>query len=82
MGEVATTCVTCGVMGVGGNKGAVAISFSLMRRRVMVVASHFAAHQVGGRLLPCPTPACVRQSLAAPPQRALPQRGAACGGWR
>jgi hypothetical protein len=39
--------VACGVMGVGGNKGAVAISFSLMRRRVMVVTSHFAAHQVG-----------------------------------
>lgn len=46
MGEVSTTCVTCGVMGVGGNKGAVALSFTLMRRRVMVVASHFAAHQV------------------------------------
>ncbi|GBF99290.1 inositol polyphosphate phosphatase [Raphidocelis subcapitata] len=45
VGEVSTSCVTCGVMGVGGNKGAVALSFSLMRRRVMVVASHFAAHQ-------------------------------------
>jgi len=50
VGELATTSVTCGVMGVGGNKGAVALSFSLMRRRIMVVGSHFAAHQVGGRV--------------------------------
>jgi hypothetical protein len=33
-------------MGYGGNKGAVAISFSLFRRRVVVLSSHFAAHQV------------------------------------
>ncbi len=35
----------CGVMGVGGNKGGVAVSFSLFRRRIIVVSSHFAAHQ-------------------------------------
>lgn len=46
VGEVAASAVACGVMGVGGNKGAVALSFSLMRRRIVVVASHFAAHQV------------------------------------
>ncbi|KAI8465810.1 MAG: Endonuclease/exonuclease/phosphatase [Monoraphidium minutum] len=45
VGEVAAAAVACGVMGVGGNKGAAALSFSLMRRRVVVVASHFAAHQ-------------------------------------
>eukprot|EP00879_Flechtneria_rotunda_P025468 GHRR01027067.1.p1 GENE.GHRR01027067.1~~GHRR01027067.1.p1 ORF type:complete len:899 (+),score=342.06 GHRR01027067.1:659-3355(+) len=45
IGEVATASVACGVMGYGGNKGAVAISFSLFRRRVVVVSSHFAAHQ-------------------------------------
>jgi hypothetical protein len=39
--------VACGVMGYGGNKGAAAISFSLFRRRVVLVSSHFAAHQVG-----------------------------------
>jgi hypothetical protein len=32
-------------MGVGGNKGGVAVSFSLFRRRIIVVSSHFAAHQ-------------------------------------
>jgi hypothetical protein len=46
VGELASTSVACGVMGVGGNKGAVALSFSLMRRRIVVVSSHFAAHQV------------------------------------
>lgn len=39
--------MACGVMGYGGNKGAAAISFSLFRRRVVLVSSHFAAHQVG-----------------------------------
>jgi hypothetical protein len=33
-------------MGLGGNKGAAAVSFSLFRRRVVLVSSHFAAHQV------------------------------------
>jgi hypothetical protein len=47
IGEVATASVACGVMGYGGNKGAVAVSFSLFRRRVVIVSSHFAAHQVG-----------------------------------
>lgn len=46
IGEVATASVACGVMGYGGNKGGVAISFSLFRRRLVVVSSHFAAHQV------------------------------------
>jgi hypothetical protein len=42
---VTTASVGCGVMGVGGNKGGVAVSFSLFRRRIIVVCSHFAAHQ-------------------------------------
>ncbi|KXZ53097.1 hypothetical protein GPECTOR_8g88 [Gonium pectorale] len=45
VGEVATANVACGVMGVGGNKGAVAVSMSVFRRRIMFVGSHFAAHQ-------------------------------------
>ena len=50
-------------MGVGGNKGAVALSFSLMRRRVVVVASHFAAHQVRGE--ECAAAPCARPRAAA-----------------
>jgi hypothetical protein len=46
LGEVATASVATGVLGVGGNKGAVAIGFTLHRRRVAFLASHFAAHQV------------------------------------
>jgi len=38
--------VACGVLGVGGNKGAVAVGFTLHRRKFAVVCSHFAAHQV------------------------------------
>lgn len=49
IGEVATSSVACGVLGVGGNKGAVAVEFSVHRRRVAVLCSHFAAHQVGRR---------------------------------
>ncbi|KAL4853623.1 Type II inositol polyphosphate 5-phosphatase 15 [Chlorella vulgaris] len=45
IGEVTTSSVACGVLGVGGNKGAVAVEFSVHRRRVAVVCSHFAAHQ-------------------------------------
>jgi phosphatidylinositol-bisphosphatase len=45
VGDVATDAVPCGVLGVGGNKGATAVSLSLFRRRVVVVSSHFAAHQ-------------------------------------
>ncbi|KAG2498827.1 hypothetical protein HYH03_003020 [Edaphochlamys debaryana] len=45
VGEVATAHVACGVMGVGGNKGAVAVSLTVYRRRLMFVCSHFAAHQ-------------------------------------
>jgi phosphatidylinositol-bisphosphatase len=47
IGEVTTASVACGVLGVGGNKGAVAVEFSVHRRKVAVVCSHFAAHQVG-----------------------------------
>lgn len=46
LGEVATASVACGVLGVGGNKGAVAVEFTLHRRKMAVVCSHFAAHQV------------------------------------
>lgn len=46
VGEVATASVACGVMGVGGNKGAVAVSMTVFRRRIVMVSSHFAAHQV------------------------------------
>ncbi|CAL5226967.1 g9852 [Coccomyxa viridis] len=44
-GEVSTASIACGVLGMGGNKGAVAVSFSLYRRRIAFVCSHFAAHQ-------------------------------------
>ena len=46
IGEVSTASVATGVLGVGGNKGAVAVSFTLCRRRIACVCSHFAAHQV------------------------------------
>ena len=46
IGEVTTASVACGVLGVGGNKGAVAVEFSVHRRKIAVVCSHFAAHQV------------------------------------
>ncbi|KAK9861838.1 hypothetical protein WJX84_010900, partial [Apatococcus fuscideae] len=45
IGEVSTASVACGVLGVGGNKGAVAVAFTLFRRRVTCICSHFAAHQ-------------------------------------
>lgn len=51
VGEVATASVATGVLGVGGNKGAVALGFTLHRRRVAILASHFAAHQVSCRRL-------------------------------
>lgn len=43
VGEVRTASKARGVMGMG-NKGAVAVSFELYRRRVAIVCSHFAAH--------------------------------------
>ena len=46
LGEVSTASVACGVLGLGGNKGAVALSFTLYRRKLAVFCSHFAAHQV------------------------------------
>ena len=45
IGELASTSVACGVLGVGGNKGAAAINFSVYRRRFVILCSHFAAHQ-------------------------------------
>ncbi len=45
IGEIATASVACGVLGVGGNKGAVAVEFTLHRQKFAVVCSHFAAHQ-------------------------------------
>ena len=45
LGEVKTTAVACGILGVGGNKGAVAVHLSLHRHRMVFVCSHFAAHQ-------------------------------------
>lgn len=45
IGEQATASVACGMLGVGGNKGAVAIEFTLHRQRIAVICSHFAAHQ-------------------------------------
>ena len=54
VGEVSTASVACGVLGVGGNKGGVAVSFTLYRRRLCCVCSHFAAHQVTLLLLIMP----------------------------
>lgn len=45
VGQLMTSSVACGVLGVGGNKGATAIRFSLFRRQFMVISSHFTAHQ-------------------------------------
>ena len=45
VGEVATDSVACGLMGVGGNKGAVAVGLTVFRRRMLFLGSHFAAHQ-------------------------------------
>lgn len=45
IGEQATASVACGMLGVGGNKGAVAIEFTLHRQRIAIICSHFAAHQ-------------------------------------
>lgn len=45
IGNIGTAHVGTGVMGMGSNKGGVAITFSLYRRRVTAVAAHFAAHK-------------------------------------
>lgn len=45
VGELASASVACGVLGVGGNKGAAAINFTVYRRRFVFLCSHFAAHQ-------------------------------------
>lgn len=47
--NMATGVVACGVGGFGGNKGAVATSFQLFGKRVLILNSHFAAHQVCAR---------------------------------
>ena len=58
--QVSTASVACGVLGVGGNKGAVAVGFTLHRRKFAVVCSHFAAHQARA-LLACST-CCLRNA--------------------
>jgi len=45
IGNIGTAHVGTGVMGMGSNKGGVAVTFSLYRRRVTAVAAHFAAHK-------------------------------------
>ena len=45
VGDVRTAAVPTGVLGVGGNKGGVAVSCSVHRRRLAAVCSHLAAHQ-------------------------------------
>lgn len=45
VGEAHSAAVPTGVMGVGGNKGAVAVRFMLFRRTFTILCSHFAAHQ-------------------------------------
>ena len=44
--RVETAATGVGVMGVGANKGAVAIRFEILRRTVCCVCAHFSAHQV------------------------------------
>lgn len=44
--NVSTGTVGCGVGGFGGNKGAVAVSMNLFHNRILMLTSHFAAHQV------------------------------------
>ena len=45
LGDVRTSAVATGVLGVGGNKGGVGVAFSLHRRRVAAVCAHLAPHQ-------------------------------------
>ena len=45
LGNVNTSSVACGIFGVGGNKGAVAVQLSLYRHQFAFICSHFAAHQ-------------------------------------
>ena len=45
LGAVHTSAVACGILGVGGNKGAVAVQLTLFRHRFAFICSHFAAHQ-------------------------------------
>ncbi|CAG9464097.1 unnamed protein product [Pedinophyceae sp. YPF-701] len=44
VGEVETAAVSTGVMGLGANKGAVGIRFTVLRRTFVVVGSHLSAH--------------------------------------
>eukprot|EP00889_Picochlorum_renovo_P000771 jgi/Picre1/27801/NNA_000765.t1 len=45
LGAVHTSAVACGILGVGGNKGAVAVQLTLFRHHFAFICSHFAAHQ-------------------------------------
>lgn len=45
LGGVCTSSVACGILGVGGNKGAVGVQLTLFRHRFAFICSHFAAHQ-------------------------------------
>lgn len=65
--------MACGVLGMGGNKGAVAVSFSLHRRRIAFVCSHFAAHQV--------SPCCCLACLPVPPISDCTLSVALIGAW-
>ena len=45
LGASAAAAVACGIMGVGGNKGAVGVRVSLFRRNLVFVNCHLSAHQ-------------------------------------
>ena len=45
LGDIHTSSVACGILGVGGNKGAVGVQLTLHRHRFAFICSHFAAHQ-------------------------------------
>eukprot|EP00803_Ostreobium_quekettii_P004836 evm.model.scf_1267.4 EVM.evm.TU.scf_1267.4 scf_1267:38976-43411(+) len=45
LGNVCTTCISCGVTPSGDNKGAVAFQCTLFRRPLLAVMSHLSAHQ-------------------------------------
>eukprot|EP00890_Picochlorum_soloecismus_P001963 jgi/Picsp_1/2768/NSC_00996-R1_type i inositol- -trisphosphate 5-phosphatase 12-like len=45
LGDIHTSSVACGILGVGGNKGAVGVQLTLYRHRFAFICSHFAAHQ-------------------------------------
>jgi hypothetical protein len=61
--NVFADAVGCGVGGFGGNKGAVALSMCIHRQRVLLLTSHFAAHQV--RAPPQATTSPIRPCMIA-----------------